>query len=229
MVFEDILSHKVDFGISEINSTSFEIQTTTGITTAKIRVLNKELAVTNGYNNKGEWYAYMPVMCDYGSYASGIQLQVEQDGGTWHDDSGVTDLRLHCSALKSEPNTSKDHAVKIIVFIIMALETSWTKTVKCKVNHYVVAFQLRTDAHSWAVDKAGVTNMDVMCRGPGLYGSEYEIIKGNGLAHWGNYGGFSDECSNGSAVCAFTLRYQQSKLKSLIDRVGVTNVKLMCC
>ena len=226
---EDILSHKVDFGISEINSTSFEIQTTAGITTAKIRVLNKELTVTNGYNNKGEWYAYMPVMCDYGSYASGLQLQVEQDGGTWHDDSGVTDLWLHCSALKSQPNTSKDHKVKLFVTRIMAYGSSWTKTIKCKENHYVVAFQLRTDAHSWAMDKAGVTNMDIMCRGPGLYGSGYEIIEGNGLANWGNYGGFSEECSNGSAVCAFTLRYQQSKLKSIIDRVGVTNVKLMCC
>ena len=182
MVVEDILTQKIDFEITEMNSTSFEIQTTIGITTAKIRVLNKELTVTNGYNNKGEWYAYMPVMCDYGSYVSGFQLQVEQDGGTWHDDSGVTDLWLHCSALKSQPNTSQDHALKILVLNIMALETSWTNTVKCKVNHYVVAFQLRTDAHSWAVDKVGVTNMDVMCRGPGLYGSEYEIIKGYGLA-----------------------------------------------
>ena len=70
-----------------------------------------------------------------------------------------------------------------------------------------------------------MNNIKVKCRGPGLTGSLYTELTGQGgdLGDWGSY---SSECPSGTAICAVSANYD---MRNSGDSVGLSDVKFKCC
>lgn len=207
-----------------ILSTSFSSSTIQTKTVPRF-VTGNLLTVSNG-DRYGRWFMYGFVYCDPGTYAFGFSLKVDNDGGMFYDDSGVTNLALSCK--KNEIDTTLDDKYNYVSpgNIENGFISYWRGSRLCKLHYYLVAFQLRVDRRKWyASDHTGVTNINFVCRGPGLNGTTLNHKGGDGMGHWGIWGAFSAFCENGTAICGMRTK---SKVEPY-DKLGMTDLQMMCC
>lgn len=181
-------------------------------------VAGGELVVNNGLN-LGTWRNQD--RCPLGSFAGGIQLNIEKSLGILEDDTSVNGVEINCFDVNSKQETAEKSS--------FAMDWgSWYPDRDCPTDYYVVAFQMKSEPDQGLFgDNTGTNGLRVKCRGPGLAGSYTRTITEEGV-YWGTskWGPWSATCPTGTAVCAI-----KSKVRGNDggDDVALTDVQLYCC
>ena len=151
-----------------------------------------------------------------------FRLKVEKDKGTFQDDAGLTNVQLYCKNSELSTNGFIESSV-----LDYNTNSYWRAGTFCSKNYYLVAFQLRVDPRKWfKSDHTAITNINFVCRGPGLNGLQTYNILGNGMMHLGKWGTFSEHCKIGTAICGMQTKAQTVPV---YDKWGMTDLKLLCC
>jgi hypothetical protein len=117
--------------------------------------------------------------------------------------------------------------------LTVTIRERWARynTDECHIGLYytIACFQVEELA---AGDMTAVNKMSVVCRGPGLEGSNEIHLEGPIAPEfpggWGTYGTRSAPCLLGSAVCGLATRVLANQ-GAAVDDLGVTDVTLYCC
>jgi hypothetical protein len=94
----------------------------------------------------------------------------------------------------------------------------------------ILYLQIDPDSGGFS-DDWGVAAYEFTCRGPGLLGTDTNLLRSEtGGAGWGDWGKKSDTCDVGSAICAFKTRlvgYQGWAVWD--DDVAIVDTNFYCC
>ncbi|KAL2084427.1 hypothetical protein ACEWY4_019945 [Coilia grayii] len=165
------------------------------------------LTVQNG-EQFGNWT--WPEMCPPDYFAVGFSLRVEsmQYG---LDDTALNGIRLICSK-------SDDRSFLYTVESHTGYFGEWTDVQYCPKGH-LISFQLRVEPHQGMFgDDTAANNIRFRC-------SSFPILEGAGQS-WGEYGLWSEECSEG-AICGIETRMEEDQ--GALDDSALNDVRFHCC
>ena len=182
------------------------------------------LTVTNGLA-VGE---FAPMQyCGSGSYAGGMKVRESEWQGPGWQDPGTDDTAINAMTLHCLNETTLQHTTNITSNDGVAGE--WITPQTCPTDYWIVSFKLQVEGlfADYAVDDTGVNRINVLCRGPGLAGTDTVELT-SGSQDWGSYGAWSATCPSGQAVCGLSSRSHEFQgLQG--DDLGLTDVRMFCC
>ena len=153
-----------------------------------------------------------------------LQNDLDFDGkGIAFDDFGTSTVELTCTY-------PADGTVAGIVTSSQQLKGDWMPAVTCPADYFLVGFVMRVLSNqggNWFTgDDVAVADIHFRCRGPGLAGTSFVDISGDGM-NKGNWGSWSNACNPGEAICAI-----QTKMENCAgepDCTTLNDAKFTCC
>ncbi|XP_046893223.1 vitelline membrane outer layer protein 1 homolog [Hypomesus transpacificus] len=176
------------------------------LATLSLGLSGSVLTVPNG-QQWGEWKS--TEYCPAQFYAVGFSLRVEGTQGLG-DDTALNGIRLICAKdgdMSTLP-TVESHA---------GFWGDWSSPRYCS-GGTLISFQLRVEDSQGVGDDTAANNIKFRC-------SSNEVLEGNGHG-WGEYGPWSQECSNGG-ICGIQTKMEDRQGRG--DDTALNDVRFYCC